>query len=428
MFRKIYFNTFLVLISFMANFSAIAQAKNTNVFPGEVPNEKPNIALSAAMHRMYDRWNPHEDRANELYSNFKYSRLTGFDYPMSTSRRDPSKVLKINGTYYVWYTKRSTTQHPSGAEAATDKIPSADWDLCEIWYATSTNGFDWKEEAVAVKRPKNGIYGWRSVATPDILVWKNKYYLYYQGFNEIPFKNGDRAAVTIAESNSPHGPWKRADRVIVDFGAPEDWDSNAIHDPYPLVYKGKIYMYYKGSPGKGGREGTLVRAQGVAIADNPYGPYKKSPRNPVINSGHETGLFPYKKGIAAIISLDGPEKNTIQFAPDGIQFDYVSMIQMPPIAPGPFVPDAFSNTQDGRGITWGLMHMDAYTQEGIKYTKLARFDCDLSQDVDYQWLKRNNLRLNEDTYLQESVALPKWQRNLIIKAQDTLDKNTVKNE
>ena len=42
------------------------------------------------------------DRGNELYSNFKYSRLDGFSYENNTSRRDPSKVLKIDGTYYVW--------------------------------------------------------------------------------------------------------------------------------------------------------------------------------------------------------------------------------------------------------------------------------------------------------------------------------------
>tara|TARA_B110000208_G_scaffold170579_1_gene212224 strand:+ start:18010 stop:19275 length:1266 start_codon:yes stop_codon:yes gene_type:complete len=407
--------------------SAVINAQENKIFPGVVPNEKPNQELSAAMHRMYDRWNPHEDRDNELYSNFKYSKLTGFDYPVSTSRRDPSKVIKIDGTYYVWYTKRSTIIAPSGPNAATDKIPSADWDLCDIWYATSKNGFDWDEKGVAIERPEKGIYGWRSVATPDILIWKGKYYLYYQGFNEIPFKDGDKAAATIAEASSPDGPWERSDRVIVDFGDKDDWDANAIHDPYPLIYNGKIYMYYKGSPGKGGREGTLIRAQGLAIADDPYGPYTKSPLNPVINSGHETGLFPYKGGIAAIISLDGPEKNTIQFAPDGINFNYMSMIQMPPIAPGPFVPDAFADNKDGRGITWGLMHMDAYTPEGIKYTKLARFDCDLSLDINREKFKKNNLRLNEDTYLQKSVKLYYSLKKEILKDQKTLDKNTIQN-
>ena len=425
--KTLFYVVLLFICGSCSSQSNLGNNTNTSAFPRVIPSEKPDRSLSAAMHRMYDQWNPHEDRANELYSNFKYSKLSGFDYKKSTSRRDPSKVIKVDGTYFVWYTKRETIIPPSGPDKATDKIPSADWDLCEIWYATSENGFDWKEEGAAIKRPKKGVYGWRSVATPDILIWRGKYYLYYQGFNEIPFNDGDKAATTIAEASSPKGPWKRADKVIVDFGKEGEWDSNAIHDPYPLVYNGKIYMYYKGSPGKGGRGGTIIRAQGVAIANSPYGPYEKSPLNPDINSGHETVLFPYKGVLAAMVSLDGPEKNTIQYAPDGINFNYISMIQIPPIAPGPFVPDAFADNKNGRGITWGLMHMYAYTEEGVKYTKLARFDCDLSLDVDRPNLKKNNLRLNEDTYFQKSIRLDNWQKKAILKEQNSLDANTIQN-
>ena len=50
--------------------------------------------------------------------------------------------------------------------------------------------------------------------------------------------------------------------MIINFGKSADWDSNAIHDPYPIVYKNKIYLYYKGSPQKGGSDGTIIRAQG----------------------------------------------------------------------------------------------------------------------------------------------------------------------
>ena len=47
-------------------------------FPAVMPLEKPDYPISVAMARVYDEWNPHEDRGNELYSNFKYSRLNGF--------------------------------------------------------------------------------------------------------------------------------------------------------------------------------------------------------------------------------------------------------------------------------------------------------------------------------------------------------------
>jgi alpha-L-fucosidase len=417
----------LILISliWLAVLGSSVYGENTKPFPAKMPMEKPtDRKLSAAVERLYDQWNPHEDRGNELYSNFKYSRLEGFSYDNKNSRRDPTKVLKINGTYYVWYTYRRTEAGPAGAKNATDTIPSTDWDLAEIWYATSKDGFKWKEQGPAVKRAPKGEYGWRSVSTPDVLVWGGKYYLYYQGFNEIPGLQGDRAAATVAEADSPDGPWRSLGKVVVDFGKPGEWDSNAIHDPYPLVYKGKIYLYYKGSPGKGGREGTIVRAQGVAIADHPLGPFKKSPLNPVLNSGHETCLFPWKQGIAAIVSLDGPEKNTVQYAPDGVNFQMMSILQVPPIAPGPFVPDAFADNGDGRGITWGLCHIipDGGKMKG--YSMLARFDCDLSLDVDRPIFKNNNLRFEERTYFEERIKLPDYLRRQIDSERKKVDINT----
>ena len=376
-------------------------------FPSAIPSEKPLFEISPAVERLYDEWNPHEDRANELYSNFKYSSINGLDRGERISRRDPSKVVLIDGIYHVWYTCRKSVGIPSGKNA-TDEIPSYDWDLCDIWHATSTDGWIWKEDAEpAIKRLEKPSNGWRSISTTDILIWEGKYYLYYQGFNEIPGLNsGDRAAVTVAESRSPFGPWKPLGKVVVDFGNEGDWDSNAIHDPNPIVYKGKIHLYYKGSPQKGGLGGTLIRAQGVAISEHPLGPFIKSGLNPIINSGHETCMFPWKEGVAAIVSLDGAEKNTIQYAEDGISFKVVSMIQIPPVAPGVFCYDAFADNMDGRGITWGLCHiMDK--ESGAKNSILARFDCDLSLDIDRPFFKRNNLRFNEGTYFQRALRMPK---------------------
>lgn len=406
--------------------SACSTKSQVKGFPAEMPLEKPNRPLSAATHRLYDQWNPHEDRGNELYSNFKYSKLEGFDQPMSTSRRDPSKVLKIDGKYYVWYTKRQTKLHPQGPDKATDEIPSADWDLSEVWYATSDDGFTWVEKGVAVSRPAAGEYGWRSVSTPDVLVWKGKYYLYYQGFNAIPFKDGDRAAATAAVADSPDGPWRPLGKVVVDFGAEDEWDANAIHDPYPLIYKGKIYLYYKGQPLRKGKDNSKLinRAQGVAIADHPFGPFVKSPLNPVTNSGHETAYFPWKEGIATILSLDGPEKNSVQYAPDGVNFAPMSSVVLPPVAPGPFVPDAFADNGDGRGVTWGLFHIYATTEDGHEYTKLARFDCDLSLDVDRPEFKVNYLTFNDETHFQNKVVLNPKLKKKILREQKKVDKNT----
>lgn len=415
----------LLTILFILPLPFLVSAES-EIFPAVIPLEKPDYPVSSSVARLYDQWNPYEDRGNELYSNFKYSPIEGLPASVTVSRRDPTKILKIDGLYHIWYTCRRTEKAPAGPQGATDTIPSFDWDLAEIWHATSKDGFKWKEQGPAIKRLSKPQYGWRSISTPDVLVWKGKYYMYYQGFNEIPGLRGDRAAVTAAVADSPNGPWKPVGKVVIDFGAPEDWDANAIHDPYPIVFKDKIYLYYKGSPGKGGRDGTIIRAQGVAIAEHPLGPFEKSEFNPVINSGHETCAFPWKDGLAAIVSLDGPEKNTIQYSPDGINWEIKSLIQVPPIAPGPYIRDAYANNGNGRGLTWGLSHVmtkDPKTKQ--MYSTLVRFDCDLSLDVDRPAFKHNNLRFNDKTHFQPGIKLDSGQKAIIAKERSKTDYNTI---
>jgi hypothetical protein len=389
-----------------------------------MPDTKPaNRPLSASWSRMWDQWNPHEDRANELYSNFKYTPLDGFTREPNVSRRDPSKVLKIKGTYYVWYTCRRTEFPPAGLKNATDTVPGTDWDLADIFYATSQNGFTWKEQGLAVPRPKKPTRGFRSICTPDILVWKGKFYLYFQAYS--PMVGGQQfCPVMTAVADSPDGPWKLVEEPVINPGPPGSWDNIKINDPCLLVYRGRILMYYKGAPIERGSQ-YVLRMQGVAIADDPLGPFVKSPFNPVLNSGHETCMWPWKSGIAALIALDGPEKNTIQYAPDGENFEIMSLIQVPPIAPGPFIPDAFADTGDGRGLTWGLCHINPDGGGASNESILARFDCDLSRDVNRPVLKRNNLRFEASTYFQTRVRLPDYLRRQIDREREQTDRNTI---
>ena len=172
-------------------------------------------------------------------------------------------------------------------------------------------------------------------------------------------------------------------------------------------------MYYKGAPVERGPE-YILRMQGVAMADDPLGPFKKSPLNPVINSGHETCMWPWKSGVAALVALDGPEKNTIQYAPDGENFEVMSILQVPPIAPGPYVRDAFADNQNGRGISWGLCHINPDGGGSMNDSILVRFDCDLHLDVDRPLFKRNNLRFEEQTYSEKRIRLPDNLKKIII--------------
>ena len=385
-------------------------ASQVKPFPYVLPKEKPDQPLSAALERNYDGYLAPRPEHNELFSQFKYTRLKGFDYSDgdgTVSRRDPSKIIFANGKYYVWYTKRHTKTPPQGAANCTDTIPSSDWDLCDIGYATSTDGFMWQEQGIAVARPEKPAVGWRSVSTTDILVWKSKYYLYYQGFMEASGKRGDDCPVAVSYADSPDGPWTPANKIVIPNGPEGAWDQYSIHDPYPIVHDGKIFLYYKsdfdGDPHN-------VRMQGLAVADDPLGPFVKSPLNPVINSGHETTLFPFKNGIAALVIRDGNEHNTVQFAEDGVNFEVVAHVELMPVAGGPFVADAFTDTKDGRGISWGLSHFTNVNGWKTNHAMLARFDCDLSQDVDDPALKKHHVYLSPEVHFTQGLSKKQRQR------------------
>lgn len=390
-----------VLILVFVFFFACKQDKvpqNTGAFPYHVPNEKPDRPLSAAMERNYDAYMGIRPETNELYTQFKYTRLIGFDYNNgdgTISRRDPSKVIFANGKYYIWYTHRQTPVAPislARAAESNDTTPSADWDLADIYFATSEDGFTWEEQGVAVPRAKKPNPGWRSVTTTDILVWEGKYYLYYQAFSEAPGKSGgDYCPVAVSYADSPDGPWTATNKVVIPNGAPGEWDQNSIHDPFPLVHNGKIYLYYKSDFSRSDST-NMVRMHGLAIAEDPLGPFEKHPLNPIMNSGHETTLFPFKEGVAAFAIRDGNESNTIQYAKDWINFEIASTVELMPDAAGPYIKDAFTNTKDGRGITWGIAHFGRpHGDWNRNHHVLLRFDCDLSQDLDDRSMKKHHI-------------------------------------
>jgi len=399
-------------VALLVTSSQLESADPQGGFPYEFPDEKPDRPLSAAMERLYTAYPAARPENNELYTQFKYTRLQGFDYndhDGTISRRDPSKVIFAAGKYYVWYTKRHTPTPPQGAQDCTDTIPSADWDLADIWYATSEDGFTWKEQGVAVPRPPKPNVGWRSVTTTDILVWEGKYYLYYQGFMEASGTRGDDCPVAVSWADSPAGPWTPYNKIVIPNGAPGDWDQYSIHDPYPLVHDGKIYLYYK-SDSNGD---PYIRMHGLAIADHPLGPFNKHALNPVVSSGHETTLFPFQGGVAALVIRDGNEHGTIQYAEDWVNFEIKSIVELMPNAGGPFIPDAFTNTKDGRGITWGLSHFTNVTGNWKKnHAILARFDCDLSCDAHDPWMKRHHIYHAPEVYFKQGLNGAQRQRAL----------------
>ena len=114
------------------------------------------------------------DLGNEWFIEFKTYDLKGdLAYEEGVVRRDPSSILNIEGKYFVWYSKSMGPTQGFGGDIETDKV--FPWDRCDIWYATSEDGWTWKEEGLAVQRGEKGAYDDRTVFTGEVLEWKGTY-------------------------------------------------------------------------------------------------------------------------------------------------------------------------------------------------------------------------------------------------------------
>lgn len=126
----------------------------------------------------------------------------------------------------------------------------------------------------------------------------HKYHLFYSRW---PRKYGMAAWVTHSEvahavSDSPFGPFNYKD-VALPVRGPDYWDGMVTHNPTIHYFNGKYYLYYTGNYG----DGKLTSPQlnwthrnhqriGVAIADDPNGPWKRFDK-PIIDISPDTSAY-----------------------------------------------------------------------------------------------------------------------------------------
>lgn len=327
---------------------------------------------SAAMQRF-----PGTDEDNPWFTRFRYLPAQGLGYERGIVRRDPSCVIQVDGIYYVWYTRGAHPCPPVGHEKASESLPAMPWDLCDVWYATSADGHIWTEQGPAITRGAAGRYDERSIFTPDVLAHARRYYLVYQ-VSAAPTWRSTPESIAIAWADSPRGPWTKSPAPVVEpdpSGEVDEkahpleakvkgsFDSLRVHDPALLHREGRYWLYFKG---EGIGHSNMHSKWGVAIADDPLGPYLKSPLNPITNSGHEVMVWTYAGGVAGLLTRCGPEKNTIQFAPDGLNFAPMATILEPPQAAGALRIPESANTSPLAGLRWGLSHVATYSSHVVQ--------------------------------------------------------------
>lgn len=289
---------------------------------------------------------------------FRYREAIGHE--PGVTRRDPSDVIRVDDTYYVWYSKvakgAGVWGYPSGYSA-------------ELCYATSPDGLKWREQGRALAHGRAGEWDEHGVFTPNILAVDGRYYLFYTGVPR-PFDEHTKTAIGIAVAGKPGGPWKRLDAnpILTPGKDPAAFDSMRCDDAALVMRGGEYWLYYKGRCLEHGRAGPGRTRMGVAVAEKPQGPYVKSDANP-LHPGHEVMVWPQGRGIASLATAAGPRQ--IYFAADGLNFQPRNPVAAPPRAPGAFRSDEFKSQQSGEGLRWGISHA---RQGGDLH--LVRFDAE----------------------------------------------------
>ncbi|MGL6259434.1 glycoside hydrolase family 117 protein [Vibrio sp. WXL210] len=328
-------------------------------------HNKRSLATLRAIELGYDQRGP------EWLIEFDVLPLKGdFAKQAGIFRRDPSAIIQHEGQYHCWYTKEDRQPKPLKVRPHDKAFP---YQQAVVWHAISDDGITWSEQGAAIEVGEPGQYDDLAVSAPEVLVYEDRFYLVYQT-TSTPCTQGQFVEIGLAWSDSPFGPWTKLSEPILSPQRVSEWlgeedkrslvkskgsfDSHKVCDPCLMVFRDKFYLYYKGETmgeqmNMGGRE----TKHGVAIADKIFGPYVKSEYNPISNSGSELAIWLHNRGIASLITGEGPEKNTIQWAADGINFDIMSYIKGTPESLGIYRPPSDDQaTLADPGLQWGLCH------------------------------------------------------------------------
>jgi hypothetical protein len=239
----------------------------------------------------------------------------------------------------------------------------------QIWMATSKDGHHWTEHGQVLPPSKPGEWHGRANHAPHVVPWHGKYYLFFSAF---------------------HGPYSKENPCIGEkhFGLAV---ADQPEGPYEHVQDTPIFSpspdpkafdhYLIDDPCiirrdgkfwmyyKGKNFGTGECKLGVATSEKITGPFKRPQVKPVCDAPWHTGcVWPHGDGVAGIV--DSPY---LAYSSDGLHFRLGAKLPKDLSDSGVYCPDAFDDAQKGRGITWGLCNK--YGDGGM--VRLQRFDCDI---------------------------------------------------
>ena len=292
-------------------------------------------------------------------------------------RRDPSDIIKIGDTHYVYYTKMIRSDETKRAKDLNLRLVYPEGYHGDIAAAKSTDsGHTWQEVGIVIQRGKRGSVDSNSCFTPNILVYKGMYYLYYtavgDGFDNQSYEYKNRTVLCLAVGKSPLGPFKKLDKPILESTRDhKSFDSFRVDDASLRVVGKEIWLYYKGRSWKNATPNTMM---GYAIAANPLGPYVRGNNGkPIQRSGHEVLVWDYKNNVYSYVHRGhGKNSGTFRISKTGMDFDKpYKMVKAPKLeAPGLYRPEICGQPPIPDGKYWG-MEMERHGNHSISLKRFA---------------------------------------------------------
>ncbi len=157
---------------------------------------------------------------------------------------------------------------------------------------------------------KDPVYNRRDPS--DVIKVGDKHYVWYTRMDS-PIRSGYWGTIWYATSEDEGYTWEEQGMAL-GLGDEGAFDSHSVFTPNILAYQGKYYLYYTAvqpTPGNASKEfeNNSVNdytALGLAVSDNPDGPFIRVENNPILQVSADTTAFDsYRIDDASLVVKEG---------------------------------------------------------------------------------------------------------------------------
>lgn len=196
------------------------------------------------------------------------------------------KYILVAVSIFTLTSCKSTLQNSAKVQQVKDYKNLSFTPISPETVASFQNNIKTKQVLV---EPDNFVWGL------SVVKWEGKYHAYYSRWNKEQEHKGwmTHCEIAHAVSDNPEGPFEFVN-VVLEEKKMTGWDVNNSHNPYAVIAEGKICLYYIANDIKSllkkdnityptddwlNENRTEIRDSqriGVAVADNPAGPFVRS--------------------------------------------------------------------------------------------------------------------------------------------------------